>query len=540
MRNLRQRLSAIFVIGGLFIGFAIQAKAQNKTELNDTVNQITAKITDFQYNFNSDVNRNSVSRIEEEQMGDLLRNLRSDVESFQENLNNSNETRDDVMQIIDSGNLLNNHLLTLKLSAKTQNDWKSIRSNLDRLATNFQITTNWSTSAKQVSTMSSSNNNLTGTYQIDVSRSDNLGEIIGEAITTSNVQNADEVRQDLEKKLASPETLAIEINGSKATIASTLSSQITLSADANDRTQTLPDGTTMRMRTVLRGQELTIAKLGDEEDYTVVFTSMDNGKTLKVTRRITTSYLSETLFAGSIYTKSDSVARLDVFEKSGNSANDANATTETNETTETTEPVDNNLPRVIVTSSLPPSPKARNAAIGQYIVGNGEILTATLENMISTKISQNNDRFKATVVAPSQYRGAIIEGYVSGIDRSNRNPIGKSKVTFNFERIRLTNGQIYDFAGFLQSVTDKKGKTIKVDEEGTATKSSTRETAKRGGIGAGAGAVIGAIFGGAKGAVIGATIGAGAGAGTVAIENKGDLVIEEGSSISVQASSPSN
>ena len=69
---------------------------------------------------------------------------------------------------------------------------------------------------------------------------------------------------------------------------------------------------------------------------------------------------------------------------------------------------------------------------------------------------------------------------------------------------------LYDFAGFLQRVTDDNGKNIKVDEEGTVSKSSTRETAKRAGIGAGAGAILGAILGGAKGAVIGATIGAGA------------------------------
>jgi hypothetical protein len=161
-----------------------------------------------------------------------------------------------------------------------------------------------------------------------------------------------------------------------------------------------------------------------------------------------------------------------------------------------------------------------------------------LENMISTKHSQNNDRFTMRVTAPNQFRGAIIEGYVTGIDRSNRNPIGSAKFTLNFETIRLTNGQTYDFAGFTQSVTDANGKKVKVDEEGTVSKSSTKETAKRAGIGAGAGAIIGGIIGGAKGAIIGATIGAGGGAGSVAIQNQGDLELKQGSSITVQSSAP--
>jgi hypothetical protein len=142
------------------------------------------------------------------------------------------------------------------------------------------------------------------------------------------------------------------------------------------------------------------------------------------------------------------------------------------------------------------------------------------------------------VQAPNEYRGAVIEGYLSGINRSGK-VSGRSQITFNFERIRLANGQTYDFAGFLQSVTDENGKTVKVDSEGTARgKDQTRETVTRGGIGAGLGAIIGAIAGGGKGAAIGAIIGGGAGAGSVVLQDKDDLKLRKGSSITVQASSP--
>ena len=55
-----------------------------------------------------------------------------------------------------------------------------------------------------------------------------------------------------------------------------------------------------------------MSSLGGETDYTVTFTSIDNGRSLKVTRRITTDYLRQTIFAESIYNKSDSVARLGI------------------------------------------------------------------------------------------------------------------------------------------------------------------------------------------------------------------------------------
>lgn len=374
--------------------------------------------------------------------------------------------------------------------------------------------------------------NLTGTYQLDSSRSDNVQEIVDEAIANNNVSNRDEAKQDLQEKLEAPQTLAIEIRGNQATLASTMTQQVTFTADGQDRTQTLPDGSTMRIRTTLRGQQLTVSSLvnNNNNDYTVTFTSVDNGRSLKVTRRMTTDYLSQTVFTESIYTKTDSVARLDISDDQNNSSGN---TTSGNYPTNN----GNNSPNPSTTSGNYP-PTTRTAKTGQYIVANGEIITGTLENLVSTKASQNNDRFRMRVTSPNLYRGAIIEGYISGIDRSNRNPIGSAKLTFNFETIRLANGQTYDFAGFLQSVTDASGNDVKVDSEGSVSKSQTKQTAKRAGIGAGAGAIIGAIIGGAKGAIIGAGIGAGGGAGSVAIENKGDLELEAGSSITVQSSSP--
>ena len=143
-----------------------------------------------------------------------------------------------------------------------------------------------------------------------------------------------------------------------------------------------------------------------------------------------------------------------------------------------------------------------------------------------------------TVQSPNEYRGAIIEGHISGIDRSGK-VSGRSQVTFNFDRIRLRNGQTYDFAGFLQSATDQDGKTVKVGTEGDVkSDSQTKETVKRGGIGAGIGAIIGAIAGGGKGAAIGAIIGGGAGAGSVVLTGKEDVELKQGSTVTVQASSP--
>jgi hypothetical protein len=362
-------------------------------------------------------------------------------------------------------------------------------------------------------------------------RSENTGDIIAD----SNIANGSQ-RRDLEEKLQSPEQIAIDVRGNQVILASSNASPISFVADGTTRNETA-NGRTIRVRAALRGQELTVSSLGGETDYTVTFTSIDGGRSLKVTRRITTDYLNQTVFADSIYQKSDNIARLGIngtqnTNQTTSQRGDASADDEAYSSSDQNDRYgSNNYPN----NNYPTTSTVRR---GDYIVPNGTIITGILENEINTKASQSGDRFRMTVQAPNQFRGATIEGYISGMTRSGQ-VSGRSQVTFNFERITLRNGQTYDFAGFLQSVTDQNGKSVRVDAEGAAKgDNQTTETVKRGGIGAGLGAIIGAIAGGGKGAAIGAIIGGSAGAGSVLVLGKEELELKQGSTITVQASSP--
>lgn len=536
MNNLKIKFLAILTIAFLFISIATQVNAQqgriNEREINGIITRLNVKLDDFRYGLDSGGNRNPVSQNDVNQLSDYLNDLKSDVESFQGKLDDRNDSQEDVRQILESARSVNDYTLRLNLTGAVQSDWRAARTLLDQLAGKYNVSWNWNRGGNgnyptnsnypngNISSNSNFNNGLTGTYRLDAARSENVGDIASEAINNVDPQRREEARRDLEQKIQSPDQLAIDLRGNQVTISSTLASQITFTANGTDRTETLPDGSTLKVRSTLRGQVLTIASLGGSNDYTVTFTPIDNGRSLKVTRRVTTDYLRQTVFAESVYTKTDSVARLDDYNNQ------------------------NNYP-TNTTGNYPPNrggnypPSTSRPRTGQFIVPNGTILTGILDNpMVSTKISQNNDPFKLKIQAPNEYRGAIVEGYLSGINSSGR-VSGRSQITFNFERITMPDGRTYDFAGFLQSVTNEKGETIKVDTEGAAKGGNqTKTTAIRSGIGAGLGAVIGAIAGGGKGAAIGAIIGGGAGAGSVYIQNEGDLELKQGSSITFQSSSP--
>ncbi len=587
MSRLKSVFSFYLVFGLMISGFlatAVNAQtSRNEREIRDIVRTLNSKVDDFKSNLSGEIRRSSSSREDRQDLEDQFRVFEFKIRDFEVNFDRQKENADDVSSILDEAKKADDIIKRMSFSQRSFDFWTDIRYQLDRLAADYNVSFDWKNGTSR-----SSNNNrypndnnrrypsgnnrnrgnnppvinrdsnsnstsygLTGTYQLDVSRSENSKDIADRAIDNNNVNN-DSNREDLEEKLEAPEQIAIDVRANQVTLASSKASPVSLAVNGQERTENI-NGRTVSVRATLRGDELVIASRGGETDYTITFSSSDNGRSMKVTRRVTTDYLNQTVFAESVYNKTDAVAKLGI--DNGTYSNDDSGTYSDNNndgtysdnnndgTYSSNDPNDkrntNNSGRNYPNTNNPNNnPRTNYPRSGSFIVPNGTIITGILDKEVNTKVSQNDDRFTMTVQSPNEFRGAIIEGHLSGIDRSGK-VSGRSNVTFNFDRIRLRNGQNYDYAGFLQSVTDENGKTVKVGTEGDVRgDSQTNETVKRGGIGAGLGAIIGAIAGGGKGAAIGAIIGGGAGAGSVILTGKEDVELRQGSTITVQTSSP--
>lgn len=523
MTRLSNGFVAFAALGVMIAGLlsTADAQARNQREVRDLLRTLTAQVDDFQYGLDYELKNNSAgTRTNAADVNRSLRDLQDKVTAFDENFAAKRENRNDIDDIIAAAADVDGSLATISLNRRLETDWADVKKTISSLGANYGVVAKFepriSNAAKDTNydpLPAQIKGGLNGTYSIDTARSENVEEIVsGTGVTTAN-------KADLESKLDAPEQIAIDIRGNQVTLASSKAAPVTVIADGSEKVER-SNGRTIRLKATLRGDELTISSIGGETDYTIIFTSMDDGRSMKVTRRFTTDYLAETVFAESFYTKTDAVAGLGI--DPSNTPTGGNSTNIPNDTSAGTQP----------------NPSIVPGRTGEFIVPNGTIVTANLENMIDSKASQNNDRFKLTVQTPMEFRGAVIEGYISGVGRSGRIS-GSSNITFNFESITLRSGQRYDFAGSLQGVKDQYGKAVKVDTEGTAkSDSQTKETAKRGGIGAGLGALIGAIAGGGKGAVIGAVIGGGAGAGSVIATGREDLQLMQGSTLTIQSSSP--
>lgn len=581
MNRLRTLWAAYAAVGLVLIAFAGQADAQrrNEREIRDTIRSLNTEVDNFEYTLMYQLRTTSADRQEVDDAATGIGILKDSVTEFDRNFLARRENAADVESIIQAARDVNAFLIAYPQNRRVDTDWQAVRELVDRLAASYGVVPDWTgrrsnasriqrdddiytppaddrepvtrrdddayippppnrsgppvlqgertgTPAPQIVSSAAVNSGLTGTYQVDSSRTDKPEQIL-EGLNLSQAR-----KYELQIRLEAPERIALDVRGNQISLATTKADPVTFAADGSETTETDSGGRTLRTKAVIRGDEIEIASVGGETDYTVTFASENNGQTLKVTRRFTVNYLPETLVAESYYTKSDNVAKLGVNELlnppdpgsySSNDPNDRNAS--------------NTTPNYGGTPTYRGTPRSGQTA-GDHIVPSGTIITAVLETMIDTKVTQNNDRFRATVQAPNEFRGAVIEGYLSGVGRSGQ-VSGRSNVTFNFERITMRDGRSYDFSGYLQGVKDHQGKIVRVDTEGTAKgDSQTTETAKRGGIGAGIGALIGAIAGGAKGAVIGAVIGGGAGAGSVIATGRDDLQLMQGSTLTIQSTSP--
>lgn len=571
MKRFSHSFTAIAMLTALVLGTTAFAAAQkrNQKEVSDAIRTLSSKLDDFESHLRYQMQSSSASSTKVSDITDLIRTMRDNVGQFQDNFDHKKENASDVTAIIDSTRPISDFLRANSQNRGIEDDWAAVQRQIDRLAANYGVVNKWNdrSSAPQVAkdpadTQTAPTNSvsvgLSGTYTIDRQRSESIDEIIADTKVT------DDKRQDLKDKLDSPEQIAIDVRGSQITLATTNSSPVTFAADGKETSETSPTGKNVRLRATLSGQALTVSSLGGETDYTITFTSVSDGQGMKVSRRITTDYLTETVFAESVYNKTDAVAKLGIpASGSTGSGNTGSVNTDSGNTgggnsTESNSGgySDNDTPSKVANGGSPnsggnrpgpanspgaiyrPGPRTVQVKPGNYTVPDGTMMTGTLENVISTKVSQNNDRFRMTVQSPNEFRGAVVEGYVTGINRSGR-ITGQSNIVFNFEKITLQNGTTYDFAATLRGITDITGRAVQVDNEGTARgDNQSRQTAKRGGIGAGLGAVIGAIAGGAQGAAIGAIIGAGGGAASTAAQGRNDLQLPKGSVMTIQAAAP--
>lgn len=476
-------------------------------QMRQLIDRLNVRSATFSRNLRQDLNRassNDRNRLDE--VRQRLTQFETGLTQLRNRVNSRQVTSSEVSNVLDHAAFLNNYIGERQLSYQTENNWSSLRTDLDRLAGAFNIAANWSTIPGGSNPGGSYGNNsdLTGTFRLNPSRGDDVRRAVDNATRNLSLAERQRVYDSLLRRLDPPQMLAIDRRGNTVTIASTRAPQINFVADGREQIETTRQGRQVRVRASLSGDALTINRTGERaNDFSVTFDPSSDGRELLVTRVLYSERVNQPVTVRTYYDRTSDVAQLNIYDTNREGGSTVGDT-----------------------------------AVGTFVVPDGTQIVAVLNNDLTTQNAREGERFTMTVRSPGQYDGATIEGSVVSVSRGGR-ITGRSEMTLDFDTIRLRNGQSYRFAGILEQVRTPNGEVVRIDNEGAVRDSDqTNKTVTRTAIGTAVGAIIGAIAGGGKGAAIGAVIGAGAGAGSVYVQGRDDLDLTAGTEVTVRTTGP--
>jgi hypothetical protein len=180
----------------------------------------------------------------------------------------------------------------------------------------------------------SAESRLSGVYRINPERSDALYSVVASA--SSNLPFAEQQKffVDLAVRLTPPDLLAIERRGRRVQIASSRAPRIAFDADGVAHGERSTNGRSVTTRATFEGDRLSVNVAGGTDDrFSVVFVSIDGGRSLDVTRRITAAQLNEPVVVHSVYEKISDEPRWDVYGESQLASNERAARPPTSSST---------------------------------------------------------------------------------------------------------------------------------------------------------------------------------------------------------------
>ena len=503
-------ISTIFAVVVLPLTGYAQFGRPNDTQVRNALTRIDTRTDSFRREVNLALGRtpmNSTSR--EDRIADFINDFESSTDTLRRGFDERRDVRNDIDDVLNRALFINRFMTRNRLTARAQNDWSAIRTDLNTLSRLYSVSWNWNRIPDYGPAPIPGNTGpgrrgfderITGTFRLNRTLSDDINLVLDKSDDGYTVAQRDRIRRNLERRLSSPEMMAIEKNGRTMTMASGLSRQVTFDVDGVARTETTNRGRTISTTATASRDSVEISYVGDRaNDFYLTLAPTRDGQ-LRVTRRLYLENRNETVSVSSVYDKVNDVAQWSTV----NEGNAGNNTTDT------------------------------------FFIPNGTRLTAVLNNLVTTKATQVGDRFTMNVTSPAIYRDAVIEGRIASIDNSGRLS-GRANMSLEFDNIRMRDGSTHRFAGVIDSVRAVNGDNVTVTNEGTIRdRNQTTQTATRAGIGAALGALIGAIAGGGQGAAIGAAVGAGAGAGSVLIQGRDNVELQQGTQFTITATGPTN
>src|SRR6185295_13506086 len=261
----------------------------SNAELNQSIRRIETGGDRFRSSLTDAFNRTRYDQTRNEaNMNAAVGDFKNATDQLRNRFDARQPVQEYVERVLARATPIDTYLRNNRLTMRAQNDWTSLRGELNTLAGAYNLSTNWQAGPDQRGPQAGYNSDgrLTGTFKLDSKRSDNPRDV-ADRVTASLAKNERQsVHDRMFARLESPEMLALQRIGSTMSMASSRAQQATFEADGVVRQEQI-NGRPSKVTATLVGNQLGVRSTGYRENgFNVTFESIENGSALRVRREI--------------------------------------------------------------------------------------------------------------------------------------------------------------------------------------------------------------------------------------------------------------
>ncbi|MEK7855396.1 MAG: hypothetical protein AAB288_04850, partial [Acidobacteriota bacterium] len=293
------------VLAGVVVTPAQFARGVNERQVRPLLQRLETKTDTFRAALDRRMDNSRLNNTTtEDSIAAYVVEFENATDDLRNNFNSRRSTANDATAVLSNGWYIDDFMKRNRLGANVERQWQSIRTDLNSLARFYSVAWNWNRTTPPFNDDRFASNRfadrLTGTYRLNTLLSDNVNTVVARAVTGSGA-NVVRQRNNLERRLASPQEVAIEMRGNQDTIGTNLSERGSLTADGRVLTETNPRGQTVRTTVSTAGNTLTVNTDGDRaNDFWVSFTPVGTNR-LRIARRIYLEGRNEMVTSTSVY-----------------------------------------------------------------------------------------------------------------------------------------------------------------------------------------------------------------------------------------------
>ena len=268
-----------FAIGSF--GFTVSAQRPyggSSQQIRLTLNSLDNDFARFRASLNSALDNGDIRDGNRQDTIDRFVNeFQQSSTDFRSRVNDRRADANGVQDLLGHASDIDRFMQRNPLQPRVQRNWTLVRQDLDRLALSYSVRWDWNARNDGPGRPDGPDHRrlpggpdgpryasrLTGTYQLDSSRSDNAQAAVDRATRSLPRDERDRASSSLMSRLNPPDMLSIDKQGRNVTIASSKGNRITFDADGISRNEQISNGRNVQMQATLNGDQLVISTTGD-------------------------------------------------------------------------------------------------------------------------------------------------------------------------------------------------------------------------------------------------------------------------------------